>query len=181
MAPDPTFRAALPQWLHDALRPSDATDDALVDVTPLVVEFAFSLDPAGSACVQAPRILQGDDWKLVGECAVSASLLRTLREVAGDPRIVRAVADRYPGLVDRKAGTMKPRALPVLLGIAAAAAVGLRAGKLSAAVARRAARELRSERQRSDDGSPAAPLVLQSPSLGGKPQLAPLPDDLAAE
>lgn len=188
MAHDPIFRVALPAWLHEALSNEQGADSkageekkgaevAPVDVTGLVVEFSASLDSLAVARMQTRELLDGENWRLVGECVVSTTILRVLREMAGDRKLLQLVGDRYPSCVGDS--VLVPRAMPLLLGIAAASAVGLRAGRVSASVVRRAVGEPRSERQRSDDSSPTALLNLQSPSLGGRPTLTPLPDDLA--
>jgi len=187
---DPILKVALPDWLGDALRATQADppkDDSFptpVDVTPLIAEFVASLDPVLLVREQAPHFLRSASWRTNGTASVSTSTLRVVRELAQDPKVVSLVALRFPGLAQGQ--ILRARAMPVLLGLAAGSAVGVRVGPVGAGIAQHLAaeRDARSERQRSDDASRSAELHLESPSRGAShppPTLEPLIADLGAD
>lgn len=181
MAPEPIMRVELPALLYEALvqETRDSTPPPPIDVTTLVAEFLASLDPLALARRFAPQWLRGSKWVLDGgECAASAGIVRAQREMAFDSALVALLIKHRPDCA--KDGKLNDRARPVLLGLAAACAVSVRAGRGSLAAARRVAEvESRSERQRSDADAPSAPLEFKSPSLGGpRPVLETMPHDL---
>lgn len=181
MASEPIMRAELPALLYEALaqKTKDGAPAPPIDVTTLVAEFLASLDPLALARRFAPRWLKTSKWVLHGgECAASAGIVRAQREMAVDSVLAAALVKHRPDCA--KDGKLTERARPVLLGLAAACAVSVRAGRESLAAARLVAEvESRSERQRSDAGATSAPLEFKSPSLGGpRPTLESLPHDL---
>lgn len=181
MAPEPVMRVELPALLYDALvqETKDGTEPPPIDVATLVAEFLASLDPLDVARRFAPSWLKASKWVLDGgECSASAGIVRAQREMAVDSKLVAALIKHRPDCA--KDGKLTDRARPVLLGLAAACAVSLRAGRESRAAARLVQEaESRSERQRSDAGETSSPLEFKSPSLGGpRPTLESLPHDL---
>lgn len=179
MASDPIFVLFLPAALADALDALSG-EESDPNLTALVVEFAGCLNPLAAARTTAERQLGGPTWRPCGHSAASGSIVRLTREMAQDPRLVRMIGVRYPQALEGSA--LKEAALPMLLGLAAVTALRLRVGiKARALAARLPDGVLRSERQRSDDGTPSGSQTFKSPLLGAlRPELAPIPKDLAS-
>lgn len=136
------------------------------DATPLLDEWASSLDPVRSLreTVQANTI-ELPDWKVSADVAVSATAVRSAREAAADEEVIAALRGS-PELSRFVSGDhLTGRAWPTILGLAVLAALRLQVGP--------AAHELRAARERAsaDAGERRSASEASEP----RPTLAPLP------
>lgn len=136
------------------------------DATPLLDEWASSLDPVRSLreTVEADTI-ELPDWKVSADVAVSAVAVRAAREAAEDDAVIAALRSspqlcRFVG-----AEQLTGRAWPLILGLGVLAALRLQVGP--------AGHELRAtrERARADAGERRS----ASGASEQRPTLSPLP------
>lgn len=180
MASDPIYRVALPSPIVDVLDASGGREKS-PNLTPLVVEFSGFLNPLAAARTTAEKSLDGAEWRLRGHCAASVSVIRLMRDMAQDARLLRVIGARYPKAVEGDA--IKQTAMPMLFGLAVVTAVRVQVGVEGSALASRMPDGVpRSERKHGDAGTPSGTYEFKAPALGGpRPELAPIPHDLDAD
>ena len=164
-----TVRVALPGWVGAGRQRTWAT---ALDVTPLVEEWALVLlDPVGALARVAPAALRQPGWDLTGKATVSATVMRLVRDAAGDADVARTIEAAVG------TGKMTLQGACLLLGLAATTALDANVGKASAVVLadlkrRRDAQSrvaAKRERQRSATAATRAEAA--------RPTLSPLPGD----
>lgn len=122
----------------------------LPDATALLDEWATLLNPARAAR-QAAAVGCADleGWTVAARASVSATVLRAAREAASDGNFVAALSASQTLHVLVKEGELSERALPVVLGLGALAAIRLGLGLEGAELKRkgREAQEAAAERR----------------------------------
>jgi hypothetical protein len=119
-----TMRVALPGWVGAGRQKTWAT---ALDVSALVEEWALVLlDPVDALVRVAPAALKLSGWDLTGRATVTPSVMRLIREAAGDAHVERAVTEAFGrGMTTLQGGCL-------IVGLAAVTALDANVGKASA-------------------------------------------------
>lgn len=111
------------------------------DLTMIVAEWeGCLLDPVGSLVERIPMLASVAEWKPRGRATLSASMIKHLRAAAADELLIKAVTGVMPEAA--KDGRLRPKATPLLLGLAVCSSlnadIGTESRKMAALLKKKA-------------------------------------------